>query len=615
MARVLSEAELADLKRAMPLSVLIGRSVKLSRAGKIMEGLCPFHAEKTPSFKVHDDDNHFHCHGCGAHGDAISFIQKTRQSTFQEAVTHLAGMVGHPMAQTASSPSKIAPKPHKTPPPHKVTARSPELVRYFATRKISEETLEYFGVYSMVRGFGEKHGEMLAMVFPVIWQGAVVNRYYRALADKKATNQEKDGLAALFNGDVIFGDSPVEEIAWVEGHIDCLSVYEGEGPPCVSLPAGAQNFNWMDTHAKELARVKKHYLAGDNDGPGKGAMDELARRLGRHKCWVVTWPDGCKDANDALKFHGPGTVYWAFKEAAPYPISGIRLIQPGRTLREWRNRAAMQLMTCGTPKLDRILKLPTDGRLILVTGVPGHGKTAWVLFTAVHLMQHHNRRFGIFSPENSPWGRLVEHCVKVLMNAPISDERFARGVGIDAAEEHEKWLADRLFGLEVDGADERPTLDWILERAEMLIMRYGITDHIIDPWNELKHVRGKMERDEYIADCLARIKHWASRYSVNMWVIAHPTKVYPAKPGQKPPMVQLYDVKGGSEWFDKCDIGICIHRPDDLPQVHILKTKFIEYGRRNSFVELNFDPVTNRYFDVPDCQLQTSPHWQDEAPD
>ena len=512
--KLLSDAELSDLKARVSLASVVSRSVKLTRSGKNLKGLCPFHAEKSPSFEVIDD--HFHCFGCGAHGDVIDFIQKTRQCTFQEAVTHLAGMVGHPLPSAPSSPTRIAQKPHKSPPPHKFTARSPELVRYFANRKISEETLEYFGVYSMVRGFGEKHGDMLAMVFPVIWQGAVVNRYYRALADKKATNQEKDGLAALFNADVIFGDSPVEELGWVEGHIDCLSVYEGEGPPCVSLPAGAQNFNWMETHAKDLARVKKHYLAGDNDGPGKGAMDEVARRLGRHKCWVVTWPEGCKDANDTLIMHGPGTVYWAFKEATPYPISGIRMIEPGRTLREWRNRAAMQLMTCGTPKLDRLLKLPTDGRLILVTGVPGHGKTAWVLFTAVHLMKTHNRRFGIFSPENSPWARLVEHCVKVLMNAPIDDERFARGAGIDEAEKHEKWLSERLFGLEVDGADERPTLDWIFERAEMLIMRYGITDLIIDPWNELRHVRGKMERDEYIADCLARIKHWCSRYSVNV---------------------------------------------------------------------------------------------------
>ena len=611
--KLLSDAELADIKSRVSLASVVMRSVKLTKAGKNLKGLCPFHAEKSPSFEVIDD--HFHCFGCGAHGDVFDFIMKTQNKTFQEAAMVLGGSNVVPFDSRRPGPAPATKKPYRAPPPHKVTARSPELVRYFENRKISEETLEYFGVYSMVRGFGEKFGELLAMVFPVIWQGAVVNRYYRAISDKKATNQETDGLPALFNGEVIFGDSPVDEVAFVEGHIDCLSVYESEGPPCVSLPAGAQNFNWMETHAKELARVKKYYLAGDNDGPGKGAMDELARRLGRHKCWVVKWPEGCKDANDALRFHGPGTVYWAFKEAAPYPISGIRVIEPGRTLREWRNRPAMQLMTCGTPKLDRMLKLPTDGRLILVTGVPGHGKTAWTLFTAVHLMKAHNRRFGIFSPENSPWARLVEHCVKVLMNAPIDDGRFARGAGLEAAEVHEAWLADRLFALEVDGADERPTLDWILERAEMLIMRYGITDQVIDPWNELRHVRGKMERDEYIADCLARIKHWCSRYSVNVWVIAHPTKLYPVKPGQKPPMVQLYDVKGGSEWFDKCDIGICVHRPDDLPQVHLLKAKFFEYGKRNSFVELNFDPVTNRYFDVPDTALPAAPHWQDEVAD
>ena len=48
--------------------------------------LCPFHSEKTPSFKIYHDDNHYHCFGCQEHGDAIDFIQKLHQSSFKEAV-------------------------------------------------------------------------------------------------------------------------------------------------------------------------------------------------------------------------------------------------------------------------------------------------------------------------------------------------------------------------------------------------------------------------------------------------------------------------------------------------------------------------------------------------
>ena len=65
-----------DLRQRVPLSDIIGRRVKLIRKGRRFSGLCPFHSEKTPSFSVVDDDGFYHCFGCGAHGDAISFLRE-----------------------------------------------------------------------------------------------------------------------------------------------------------------------------------------------------------------------------------------------------------------------------------------------------------------------------------------------------------------------------------------------------------------------------------------------------------------------------------------------------------------------------------------------------------
>ena len=76
----------------MPMPTLVGRRVKLRRAGRGWIGCCPFHNEKSPSFHVYDD--HFHCYGCGAHGDAISFLMKTTEGSFIDAVEALAGEVG-----------------------------------------------------------------------------------------------------------------------------------------------------------------------------------------------------------------------------------------------------------------------------------------------------------------------------------------------------------------------------------------------------------------------------------------------------------------------------------------------------------------------------------------
>ncbi|CAA9229423.1 MAG: DNA primase [uncultured Acetobacteraceae bacterium] len=88
----LPPAFLDDLRSRTPLSGLIGRKVRLARNGRQWKGCCPFHNEKTPSFYVYDD--HFHCFGCGAHGDAITFLMRAEGASFPEAVERLASEAG-----------------------------------------------------------------------------------------------------------------------------------------------------------------------------------------------------------------------------------------------------------------------------------------------------------------------------------------------------------------------------------------------------------------------------------------------------------------------------------------------------------------------------------------
>ena len=90
-----------DLRQRVLLSDIIGRRVKLIRKGRRFSGLCPFHSEKTPSFSVVDDDGFYHCFGCGAHGDAISFLREVDGLDFMEAVEHLADMTGLSMPKSA----------------------------------------------------------------------------------------------------------------------------------------------------------------------------------------------------------------------------------------------------------------------------------------------------------------------------------------------------------------------------------------------------------------------------------------------------------------------------------------------------------------------------------
>ncbi len=83
---------LDELRARTPIAAVVGRKTKLTRAGRQWKGCCPFHGEKTPSLYVYDD--HFHCFGCGAHGDAISFVMQSEGAGFMEAVERLAGEAG-----------------------------------------------------------------------------------------------------------------------------------------------------------------------------------------------------------------------------------------------------------------------------------------------------------------------------------------------------------------------------------------------------------------------------------------------------------------------------------------------------------------------------------------
>src|SRR5271163_3848383 len=91
---------LDELRTRTPLAAIVGRRMRLARSGRQWKGCCPFHGEKTPSFYVYDD--HYHCFGCGVHGDAIGFVMHSQGSSFPEAVEQLAAEAG--MQVPAPSP-------------------------------------------------------------------------------------------------------------------------------------------------------------------------------------------------------------------------------------------------------------------------------------------------------------------------------------------------------------------------------------------------------------------------------------------------------------------------------------------------------------------------------
>src|SRR3546814_11405313 len=90
----LSPQFLDELRARTALSSLIQKQLKLTRAGREFKACCPFHSEKTPSFYVNDAKGFYHCFGCQAHGDAISWLTDAQGLGFMDAVKELADAAG-----------------------------------------------------------------------------------------------------------------------------------------------------------------------------------------------------------------------------------------------------------------------------------------------------------------------------------------------------------------------------------------------------------------------------------------------------------------------------------------------------------------------------------------
>jgi DNA primase len=152
---MLSPQFLDELKSRVTLSGVIGRTVKLQKAGREFKACCPFHSEKTPSFTVNDEKGFYHCFGCGAHGSAIDWMIEQRGLQFMDAVKELAAEAGMEVpAPDPRSAERAEARSHL----HDVMAEAQEWFKnnllgpegeaaraYLKARGIDAHTIERFG--------------------------------------------------------------------------------------------------------------------------------------------------------------------------------------------------------------------------------------------------------------------------------------------------------------------------------------------------------------------------------------------------------------------------------------------------------------------------------------
>ncbi len=161
--RIRDEA-IRTVRERASLSEVVSDVIALRRRGRSAVGLCPFHAEKTPSFTVSEERGFFHCFGCGEHGDVFGFVMKTQALTFPEAVRRVADRFGVPLPEEAGEPARrrepLTAANAAAAAFFQAELRGPGGGRaraYLRERGLSEEVIERFGL-----GWAPGAGEALA---------------------------------------------------------------------------------------------------------------------------------------------------------------------------------------------------------------------------------------------------------------------------------------------------------------------------------------------------------------------------------------------------------------------------------------------------------------------
>lgn len=514
------------------------------------------------------------CHHCGWRGPEAGFAA-------EHQLTHW------------SQPERRQRREY-TRPEEPVAHPSTRLETFFSERGIRRETYEAFGIIDDGR----------SICFPYYRGGQLVNIKHRE--PQKRFRMEAGAELVMWGLDDIDPDQPV---TIVEGECDRLALAEAGIGNVLSVPAGAPavgtdienaELAYLESAETILKQAREVILAGDMDEPGRRLTEELARRIGRAKCWRVEWPDGAKDANDALVAGGAEAVIAAIDRRIPYPVDGVTSpseylellwkyesdVETGKSLSAWPGFSTMMRFT--------------PGQLTVLAGIPSAGKSVWLNHLLLQLGMEHGWRSALFSPEYHPTELHVRDLLELHMGKPIRQDLPGAATRDDVRAALAD-IEDKFRFIHPTAA----TLDEVLGRAEALVYRHGVKMLVIDPWTELdRGDDGALSATDWVGKSLKRIRRFGREFGVHCIVSAHPAKSRPIeqKDGtRRYPVITPYDISDSRHWYEMADNILSIWRDKTDPtapvEIHVQKVRFRDNGQMG-VAAFHYTPLTRYYTDV-----------------
>lgn len=477
------------------------------------------------------------------------------------------------------------------------TKLSDKMTKYLEGRGISQFTIKEFELTEEKHYQPQLNREVNNLVFNYFEGNVLVNKKYRS-ASKKFT-QTTNAKSIFYNINSVIG----AEEAWiVEGEIDVLSMSQIGIKNCISIPNGANdNDNYWQNSERYIKDIKKFYIATDNDEKGDEVAEKIAQRLGRWRCERIVFEG--KDANDDLV---AGVLEKSVLNRRKYPVSGTFSVFDiyDDIIDLYKNGLPPTIF----PKhrsfghLRDIFSV-MRGHLCTVTGIPSHGKSDFVEWYVLNLVNDYNMKCSYFSPEHQPVAlhqtRFIE---KVFAKNFWEDYPGVKRVSQIEVAQYAEWANEKIY-ITCPDDGEVATWDWLLDKFKEQMITYGTDIFIIDAFNKVAFNDSKSPLQQ-INDVLTRLTSFAQNNNVIIFLVAHPTKM--KKNAQNLYEVPtLYDVSGSADFRNQTHDGFCIYRffEDDKGNENKtifvnLKTKMKFQGEINGVVEFEYHAPSGRFYEM-----------------
>lgn len=513
----------------------------------------------------------YHCHHCGWKGNVRSFIAKREFKVYSK-------------------------------PPQDVLKNielKERIVEWFNDRGISKSTLDKFMIYCKQEWMPQTQKEESCICFPYFKDGEMVNTKYRDIS--KNFKLHKDAELIFYNIQSI-GDK--KHCIVVEGEIDCMAVYEsGFGVDkviseqgellnddfskwaIVSVPNGAskgsQRMEYLDNCAEWFIGLHEIVIATDGDEAGLSLQQELIRRLGVERCKTISYPieevvskkEGakrrCKDLNEVLQYLGKEVVINTINNSEQIPVEGVYEIDDiYPSMLENFKRGVPLAPTTRFNETDLYWRWK-KGDVALYTGYANWGKTFYILQMMLTKSIWDGWKWAVFCPENYPANDFYDDLVEMYSGKwlrEMTQQEYA-----DACH----FIGHHIFYVYPEDSHD---IHSIHEKFRYLVLKKGVDGVLVDPFNQLDHNQKAYQReDQYLSEVLKDIKRFALLNAVVYNIVAHP-KNPRYEEGRVLPVVDMYDIHGGSMFGNKVDLLVSYHRPNfhadkNSPEVEIYVQK------------------------------------------